>query len=83
MLNRRVLKAWRFLHFGNNEVGNCMCIIFIAISGFLAVSFYMNGDIAYAVPSAAVGVILLIFFIRNLINNSACLFGRRTDCNKK
>ncbi|MCK5648614.1 MAG: hypothetical protein KAI22_07010 [Gammaproteobacteria bacterium] len=60
-----------------------MCILFIAISGFLAVSFYTNGDITYAVMSGAVCSVLLIFFIRNMINNSACLFGRRTDCNKK
>ncbi len=60
-----------------------MCIIFIVISGFLAVSFFVNGDIAYAIPSGAVCLVLLIFFIRNLIKNSGCLFGHRTDCNNR
>ncbi len=60
-----------------------MCLIFIAITGFLAVSFFMNGDIIYAILSGVICFVLLIFFIRNLFLNGACLFGRRTDCHKK
>lgn len=60
-----------------------MCILFIVISGFLTVSFYTNGDITYAVISGVVCSVLMIFFISNMINNSACLFGRKINCNKK
>ncbi len=60
-----------------------MCIIFMVVTGFLAVSFYSNGDTFYAALSAAVCCVLLFFFIRNLINNGACLFSRSDDCNKR
>ena len=60
-----------------------MCLIFIAITGFLAVSFFMNGDVIYSILSGAICFVLLMFFIRNLFNNGACLFGLRTDCHKK
>jgi len=59
-----------------------MCIIFIVISGFLAVSFYSNEQLFFALGSGIVCLILLSFFIRNLITNSGCLFGKKTDCRK-
>lgn len=60
-----------------------MCVIFVIITGFLAVSFYSNGAIVSAALSGMVCVILLIFFINNMIKNRACLFGNKTDCHKK
>ena len=63
-----------------------MCIIFIVISGFLAVSFYSNGDIIPAIASGLICFVLLFFFARNLYNNGACLFsnlfGKKKDCRK-
>jgi len=59
-----------------------MCIVFIVISGFLAVSFYSNDQLLFALGSSIVCLVLLSFFIRNLITNSPCLFGKRTDCGK-
>lgn len=66
----------------NGKIRITMCIIFIVITAFLAISFFSNGDTLYAVLSAAVCSVLLFFFIRNLINNGACLFSRKKDCNK-
>jgi ABC-type lipoprotein release transport system permease subunit len=60
-----------------------MCIIFIVITGFLTFSFFMDGSILYAAISGVICGVLMIFFIRNIINNAPCLFGRRTDCKKK
>ena len=59
-----------------------MCIVFIVISGFLAVSFYSNNQLLFALGSVLVSLVLLSFFVRNLITNSPCLFGKRTDCRK-
>ncbi len=60
-----------------------MCIVFIVITGFLTFSFYMDGSMLYASISGLICSVLLIFFVRNLINNAPCLFGKRTDCKKK
>ncbi len=60
-----------------------MCIIFIVITGFLSVSFFSSGDMLFALLSGLVCTVLLGFFIRNLVTNSACLFGKKTDCGKK
>ncbi|MBE9526428.1 MAG: hypothetical protein IME94_05575 [Proteobacteria bacterium] len=59
-----------------------MCILFIVISGFLTISFYMNGEFILASVTGIICAILFVFFIRNLINNVPCLFGKRTDCHK-
>ena len=51
--------------------------------GFLSVSFYSNGDMGFTLVSGFISAILFFFFIRNLINNGPCLFGKRNDCHKK
>jgi len=53
------------------------------ITGFLSVSFFSSGDMLFAALSGLVCSVLLIFFIRNLVTNSACLFGKKTDCGEK
>ncbi len=59
-----------------------MCIIFIIITGFLSVSFYTNGEIFFALISGVICLILASFFIQNLIHNSGCLFGNKSNCRK-
>lgn len=59
-----------------------MCIIFIVITGFLSISFFLQGDLILAIINSIIFVILSFFFMKNLIKNGPCLFGKRSDCKK-
>ena len=60
-----------------------MCLL-ISMALFVAgYNFYDNGFIIQAYMSAAVASLILGFFTYRMIKNRRCIFGDKTDCNRK
>jgi Na+/glutamate symporter len=59
-----------------------MCLI-LTFAFFLAtLSFFSQGLIPHAIISGIIASVFLFFFIRKLITNGRCIFGKDRDCNK-
>jgi len=60
-----------------------MCLL-IAMAFFAAsYNFYDQGFETQAFMSAAIALIVLVFFTYRVIKNRRCFFGKDKDCNKK
>jgi hypothetical protein len=60
-----------------------MCFVLTLILLFAAFSFFTKGLIIQALMSGALALIALFFFIRKLIKNAPCIFGKDRDCTKR
>lgn len=59
-----------------------MCLILTLAFIFATLTFYSQGLIIQATMSGVIATISLFFFIRKLITNGRCIFGKDRDCNK-
>lgn len=59
----------------------CLMLTFAFIVATL--SFFTKGLMPHAIISGILASISLFFFIRKLIFNGRCIFGKETDCNNK
>ncbi len=59
-----------------------MCLILTLAFIAAAFSFFSQGLIPHAIISGIIAVLSLFFFIRKLITNGRCIFGKDRDCNK-
>ena len=59
-----------------------MCLILTLAFIVAAFSFFTQGLIPHAIISGVIAAISLFFFIRKLITNGRCIFGKDRDCNK-
>jgi len=46
-------------------------------------NFYDNGFTTQAMMSWALALLILIFFTYRMIKNRRCIFGDKSDCNRK
>lgn len=60
-----------------------MCLIIALVFMVVSFTFLSKGLIPHAIISGVVASMLLFFFIRKLITNGRCIFGKATDCNAK
>lgn len=59
-----------------------MCFILTFAFVIATITFFSKGLIIQAAMSAAVAAFSLFFFIRKLIKNGKCIFGKDRDCNQ-
>lgn len=59
-----------------------MCFILTIAFVIATVTFFSKGLLIQAVMSGVIAAIFLFFFIRKLITNGRCIFGKERDCNK-
>ncbi|DAB38427.1 MAG: hypothetical protein A2552_07465 [Sulfuricurvum sp. RIFOXYD2_FULL_44_160] len=60
-----------------------MCLILTFALIVATLSFFSQGLLPHAIISGLLASLSLFFFIRKLIFNGRCIFGKETDCNKK
>jgi predicted membrane protein len=60
-----------------------MCLLIASAIMFAAFNFYENGFITQAIMSAVFALIIFSFFTYRMIKNRNCIFGDKSDCNKK
>lgn len=60
-----------------------MCLILTFAFIVATFSFFAKGLIPHAIISGLLASVSLFFFIRKLIFNGRCIFGKETDCNTK
>jgi hypothetical protein len=60
-----------------------MCLILTIAFIVAAFAFFSKGLILQAIVSGIIACAALFFFIRKLITNSRCIFGKERDCNPK
>lgn len=60
-----------------------MCFILMIAFVMATVAFFTKGLIPHAIISGIIASISLFFFIRKLIFNGRCIFGKADDCNTK
>lgn len=58
-----------------------MCLMIALVFGVISFTFLSKGLVPHAIISAIVAFALLFFFVRKLITNGRCIFGKATDCN--
>lgn len=57
-----------------------MCfVIFMGVGGF-AVALWMHGHVLYAAAAGTVSAIFFLFFVKKMVKNAPCIFGKRRDC---
>ncbi|AFV96699.1 MULTISPECIES: hypothetical protein [unclassified Sulfuricurvum] len=59
-----------------------MCLILTLAFIFATLAFFSHGLIPQAIMSGVIASLSLFFFIRKLITNGRCIFGKDRDCNK-
>lgn len=57
-----------------------MCFILTVVFMIATYTFYTSGLMIQAVLSGILAALALIFFIRKLILNGRCIFGKSRDC---
>lgn len=57
-----------------------MCLILTFAFIVATISFFTQGLIPHAIISGIIASISLFFFIRKLITNGRCIFGKDKDC---
>lgn len=57
-----------------------MCLILTLAFIVATFSFFTQGLIPHAIMSGVIASISLFFFIRKLITNGRCIFGKDKDC---
>lgn len=57
-----------------------MCLILTLAFIVATFSFFTQGLIPHAIMSGVIASISLFFFIRKLITNGRCIFGKDRDC---
>lgn len=57
-----------------------MCLILTLAFIVVTFSFFTQGLIPHAIMSGVIASISLFFFIRKLITNGRCIFGKDRDC---
>ncbi len=60
-----------------------MCFLLTIAFVIATVSFFSHGLIPHAIISGVIAAVALFFFIRKLIFNGRCIFGKDRDCNSK
>jgi hypothetical protein len=60
-----------------------MCFVLTIVFIVAAFSFFSDGLILQAIISGVIASTALFFFIRKLIFNGRCIFGKDRDCNSK
>ncbi len=60
-----------------------MCLLIASAILFGAYSFYIDGYILQAIISAAIALLVYIFFTYRMIKNRKCIFGDKADCNRE
>jgi hypothetical protein len=60
-----------------------MCLLIASAIMFAAFNFYENGLLMQAIMSAIFALIIFSFFTYRMIKNRNCIFGDKSDCNKK
>ena len=58
-----------------------MCLILTFAFIAATISFVINGLLPHAIISGVIASISLFLFVRKLIVNGRCIFGKATDCN--
>lgn len=58
-----------------------MCLILTFAFIVATLSFFTQGLLPHAIISGLLASISLFFFVRKLIFNGRCIFGKATDCN--
>lgn len=59
-----------------------MCLILTLAFILATLTFYSQGLMTQAIMSGGIASLFLFFFIRKLITNGRCIFGKARDCNK-
>ncbi|MFA5215223.1 hypothetical protein [Sulfuricurvum sp.] len=59
-----------------------MCFLLTIVFVIATFSFLSHGLIPHAIISGIIAAIFLFFFIRKLIFNGRCIFGKARDCDR-
>lgn len=59
-----------------------MCFLLTIIFVVATIALYSHGLVLQASISGIIAAVALFFFIRKLITNGRCIFGKDRDCNK-
>ncbi|MBD3809044.1 MAG: hypothetical protein IE884_00750 [Sulfuricurvum sp.] len=59
-----------------------MCFLLTIAFVIAAVTFFSKGLLIQTIMSGVIAAIFLFLFIRKLITNGRCIFGKDRDCNK-
>ncbi|HEX5329041.1 hypothetical protein [Sulfuricurvum sp.] len=60
-----------------------MCFILTLVFLFAAFTFFSKGLMIQGLISGMIAAFALFFFIRKLLKNAPCIFGKDRDCNKR
>jgi len=60
-----------------------MCLIISIVFFVGAYNFLLNSLIPQAIFASGIGFLILFFFIYRMYTNRRCIFGNKSDCNKK
>lgn len=59
-----------------------MCFLLAIIFVVATIALYAHGLVLQASISGIIAAVTLFFFVRKLITNGRCIFGKDRDCNK-
>lgn len=57
-----------------------MCFVIFAVLGAFSIALWMHANLFYAALTGAVSIVFLLFFVRKMVKNGPCIFGKRRDC---